>query len=256
MYQGYSQINARKLKKDFKQSVLLSGDFVNASLETTISFESKNSLLTAKIGLEQNLGLVKSRIFFAGNVLWRITPRSGVFGSYYRIHRRKTYTVDRDIPYLDKWIPQGTQIDVYFNTNVTSIGYMLTILQDKKSFLGGYLNVYLMSLKTGVSSQGITINENLSYLAPLPNFGLLAMFEVTPWLGLRAKFGMFYLRLDDFSGKIKDVNLSVKFKITKWLGVNLGYKVFDVSVLFYTRDIKTIFEYNFRGPALGVSLKF
>ncbi len=133
---------------------------------------------------------------------------------------------------------------------------MLTIVQDKKSFLGGYLNVYLMSLKTGVSSQGITINENLSYLAPLPNFGLLAMFEVTPWLGLRANIGMFYLRLDDFSGKIKDVNLSVKFKITKWLGVNLGYKVFDVAVLFYTRDIKTIFEYYFRGPALGISLKF
>ena len=48
---GYGQKNAGKLKEDFKQSVLLSGDFVHASLETNVSFDSKNSLLIARIGL-------------------------------------------------------------------------------------------------------------------------------------------------------------------------------------------------------------
>ena len=48
---GYGQKNARKLNEEFKQSVLLSGGFVNASLETNVSFEIENSLLIARIGL-------------------------------------------------------------------------------------------------------------------------------------------------------------------------------------------------------------
>lgn len=253
---GYSQENTKKTKKDFKQSVFLTGDFVNASLETTISFESKSGLLTANIGLEQNLGLVKSKIFFTGSALWRITYRSGIFGSYYGIHRSKVYTVNQDIPYLDKFIPKGTEVKVYFNTNVTSLGYMFTIVNDTKSYLGGFINFFLMSIKTGVSAQGLTLQENVSFFAPLPNFGVVTIFKVTNWLELSSKFGIFYLRLDEFSGKINDFNIGAQFKINKWLGVNLAYKVFDVSILFYTHDIKTVADYNFRGPALGVSLNF
>ena len=186
----------------------------------------------------------------------RITPRSGIIGSYYRIHRKKIYTPKQDIPFLDKIIPKDTEVDVYFNTNVVSFGYLFTIVEDKKSYLAAYLNIYLMSLKTGVASQGITLNENVSFLAPLPNFGLVTIFKVTKWLDFRSKFGIFYLRLDDFCGKINDFSISAKFNAYKWLGINLSYKVFDVSMLFYTGEIKTIADYNFRGPALGLSLNF
>lgn len=256
-FHGFSQDEKKsKNKKDFKQSVLLSGDFINATLETSASFQSKNDVVTFKIGLEDNLGLQKSKIFFTGNGIWRITNRSGLFASYYRLHRRKTFTVQRDIPYLDRIIPKGTSTDVYFNTNVFSLGYLLTIVTDSKSFLGAYFNLYFMSLKTGVQSQGIKFNENLAIVAPLPNFGLIVSFKVTNWLWFNGKMGMFYLQLDDFTGKINDVSVSARFKVYKWVNLNLSYKVFDIYVQTYTRDIKTILDYNFRGPGLGVSLTF
>lgn len=103
---------------------------------------------------------------------------------------------------------------------------------------------------------GFNINERMKYLVPLPNLGLYASFSVTPWLSLSGKFGMFYLRMDDFSGKINDLSLMAKFKLTKWMGVNIAHTIFDIAADGYTKGIKTTAEYNFRGPALGVSLAF
>lgn len=81
------------------------------------------------------------------------------------------------------------------------------------------------------------------------------MFKVNSWLGLNGKFGMFYLRMDDFSGKINDASVSASFNVYRWIYLNLSYKIFDISVVTYTRDIKTTVDYNFRGPGLGVTLK-
>ena len=251
----YGQQRKLPVKNKFQQKLTLMGDFVNASLETSLRFETKNSLASVKIGLENNLGLVKSKIFFSGTALWNITRRSGLIASYYRIHRKKTFTVKREIPYLDKYIPQGTEIDVYFNTNVTSVGYLLTVVTDTKSFLGAYFNLFLMNVGTGVESGKVVLNETLDYLAPLPNFGIFMRFDVLKWLELNGKFGMFYLRLEDFTGKINDFNIQAAFNPLPWLGLNLSYKVFDVSVVIFEKNMNTIVNYNFRGPALGLTLR-
>jgi len=243
-------------KKNFKQRIRITGDFVNASLETSVSFESDNSFLTARIGLEDNLGLDKSKGFFSGSALWRITYRSGMYFNFYRIHRRKVISVNEDLPYLGEIVPAGTELDLYFNTNVISLGYIFTVVSDAKSFLGAYANVYLMNLRTGVKASGDKIEENVKFLAPLPNFGLIVHFQVTNWMDLSGRFGMFYLSIDDFSGRINDVGINAGFRVTDWMNVNLGYKIFDVSLLIYEKDIKTILEYNFRGPSIGIALTF
>ena len=69
-----------------------------------------------------------------------------------------------------------------------------------------------MNVKTGVEAKSISFDEDIKVIAPLPNFGLFALFQVNKWLGFEGKLGMFYLRSDDFSGKINDASLSATFK--------------------------------------------
>ena len=247
----FSQDKGSKPKNDFKTSYFITGDIMHANMETYATFNRDGGLISAKVSLEDNLGLEKSKFFFNGAGIMRITYRSGLFASYYRIHRKKEYTVKRDIPYLNELIPQGTEIDTYFNTNVLSLGYLFTAVSDSKSFLGLYFNVFLMSLKTGVESQGTVLNEDMSYVAPLPNFGFIASFDLAKKLSLNGRFGMFVLRVDEFKGKIGDANVSINYQFIKWLGVRVAYKVFDLEVVSVYKKVETTVEYNFRGPALG-----
>lgn len=246
----------KERRKEFKKSVLISGSFLRADLETSITFKGAQDILSLTIGLENNLGLEKLKLFFTGSVLWRITPRSGVYASFYNIHRRKSYHLDLDLPFLNETFPNGTDIETYFNTDVTSLGYMFTLVDDEHAFLGAFINIYLMSLRTGIISDGESLNENLKYLAPLPDIGLMATFSITKWLTLKGKIAVFALKIEDYSGKINDFSMGAVFRITPCLGGHISYEVFNISVVDQHEYFRALIEYDYRGPAFGITLKF
>ncbi len=229
---------------------------MNARLDTEVSFEILNNFLTAKLGLEDNLGLPGKRTFFTAAFVHRFTPVSGLYTQYYGINRTENYSTEKDIIFQDDTIPAGTSSMAYFNTQVISAGYLLSLKQDPNAFLGAYINIYLMWLDTGVKSDIGSIDAKVRYAAPLPNFGLVAMFKLSKWLDLDANVGFFSLKLNDFDGTLYDFSARLVFKPAKWLGISLSYQEFDIRVSFPYEDINTTVDYNFRGPALGVNLSF
>jgi len=229
---------------------------VNANLETKVEFELFDGLLNTRIGLEKNLGLPDKSTFFSGAIVHRFTPVSGLYAQYYGINRTESHVTEKDIIFHTDTIPAGTSSMAYFNTQVVSVGYLLSLKQDPNAFLGAYFNVYIMSLETGIQSDIGNINEKVKYAAPLPNFGLVAMFNLKKWLTLDANVGFFSLRLDDFDGTLYDFCGRLVFKPVKWFGINMSYQVFDIRVIFPYEDVNTTIDYNFRGPALGVNFNF
>lgn len=176
--------------------------------------------------------------------------------TYYGINREKSWQIDKDIIFLNDTIHAGSNTKAYFNTQVISTGYLFAVLKDPNSFLGAYLNIYMMMLNTGVKSDLLNINSGVKMTAPLPNFGLVAMFKLTNWLNMDANIGFFSLHTKTFGGTIYNLNISFLFNATKWLGFNLSYQEFDINVFFPSNTINTNIDYNFRGPALGVQVKF
>jgi hypothetical protein len=229
---------------------------VNARLDTKVEFDILDELLTAKVGLEDNLGLPGKRTFITAMFIHRITPASGIYVNYYGINRTEDHETERDIIFHSDTIPAGTKSKVFFNTQVVSMGYLLSLKQDPNAFLGAYFNLYLMWLQTGVSSDIGSIDTKVNFAAPLPNFGLVAMFRLNSWMHLEGNVGFFSLKMDDFGGTLFDFNMSLNFKPTNWLGLSVSYQEFDIRVGFPYDDIYTTVDYNFRGPAVGVNFTF
>lgn len=230
--------------------------YVYAFLDTELSFELAKGNLNSTLSLENNLGLPSNSFFFTGSFLYRITPRSGIYAQYYGINRAENSLTNKDYIFKNDTIPSGTNIKVHFNTQVISAGYLLSVLRDPNAFLGFYFNVYLMILETGVKSDQGEINSNVELAAPLPNFGLLAAFRLTKWLNLNGDIGFFSLNTKSLGGSLYNFNLSLMARPINWLGINLSYQAFDVRLVFPEDNINVAVDYNFRGPALGVSFIF
>ena len=97
---------------------------------------------------------------------------------------------------------------------------------------------------------------------PLPNFGLVASFEIAPWLYFDAAMGFFGLDIKEiyFSGSIYNINAEMVFKPTDWLGLSAGYEIFDIDVSD-RYDIGDTYipysvKYHFSGPSLGLTFNF
>lgn len=229
---------------------------VYSYLDTYVRMETPNNLISVKIGLEENLGLTNVKSFTASTFMYRITKKSGIYTSYYGLNRNSNYTVNQDIPYMDGWIPEGSEINAYFNTQVVTLGYMYSILADHNAFLGAYFNVFLMELKTGVSSYEIELDQKITLVAPLPNIGLVMYFKLYKCLGFGANIGTFFINTNDFKGKLFNFNMDMTFTATRWLGFTLGYKTFNIQAYFPEQNYNVEIGYDFRGPSVGAFFKF
>ena len=249
----------KKERAELKQSNLRHFIFlgsVYAWLKTQVSFELLDGLLSANIGLEENLGFIDKRIFYTGAYVYRATPRSGLYVQYYGINRSRIWTNKNEFIFLRDTIPSGLKTTAYFNTQVVSAGYLLSLLKAPEAFLGAYFNVFVIFLRTGVRSDIGNIDLGFKLDAPLPNFGLIAIFRLTRWLYFDANFGYFSLNAKYFGGAIFDLDVGLTVAVTKWLGLSVAYQEFDVNIYFPNKIVNTVVDYNFRGPSFVLRANF
>ncbi|MEZ5196702.1 MAG: hypothetical protein R2764_09955 [Bacteroidales bacterium] len=185
--------------------------------DTYIRFDRPDNILGSKISLEDNLGLADSKSFATSSLIYRITRSSGIYASYYGLNRNAACVAEKDMPYLDGWISGGEEINTYFYSQVLSLGYLYSILPDHDAFLGAYISVYFLTMRTGVNSHQSMLDEDIELIAPLPNVGLILDFRIYKWFGLYANMGAFGINSDPFSGKLYNFNLDLTFTATRWL---------------------------------------
>ena len=253
---GEKREKAKQELKDSHQRLFVGVNYVYAKLTTDLTFKLENSIFSANISLESNFKLPDTRMFFTASLIYRFTPRSGLYVAYYGITRKTTFTTEKEYIFLGHTIPTGINGEAYFDTRVLSAGYLLTILQKEHAFLGAYFNVYIMNLTTGFKARHIDLDANLGLTLPLPSFGLAAIFPVKKWFKIHANVGYFGLSFEDLGGNISSFSLLFEFKPIHWLGLNLSYQSFDIAVYDIQDGINFIVDYNFRGPAFGVSVVF
>ena len=246
-------------KKELKEShnrFLIEGAYVFAHLDTKVVFNLPNGMVKLVVGLEQDLGLPRSSAFFSGSCIARITPGSGIYFNYYGFNRSRHNSLKKDIFWGGDTIHADVEADIYFKTQVISAGYILSILRKPDSFLGAYLNFYVMPLSIGINTNSQFKNASLKVVAPLPNIGLVAVFSLTKWLYVYGNVGFFSIYTDFWGGYLQDLNLALKVRTTKWLSFSIKYQKFMVNASFPNEEIDTHVIYDFQGPAVGVVLNF
>jgi len=253
--QLYRQEWRRELHGKYER-FFLGGNFTLSGLQTDITFQPSDDIFAVTLHLEQDLRLPERDEFFTANFLGRITPRSSIYATTYGIRRKSSFATDRDYIFLNDTIPAGTSASPYFNTRVFSAGYMFSAVTTPKAFLGFYFNVYMLFLSTGIDSNIRDINANLNLDVPLPNIGFLARFQIRPWLIFNSGAGFFTLRLDNFGGRLYDLNLGFLLRPISWLHFSVSYQEFDIVVDFPRENLDTSVRYNFRGPTIGLMLTY
>ena len=246
----------KQARKNLKQHFFINIGVTFAKLHSTVRFEGPEGLFSTQLGLERHLGLASQKNIYFTTFIYRATPRSGLVASYYGLNRNNAYQLKNDIIFKGDTLKKGSLVDAYFNTQVFSIGYLLSILKSEESFLGVYFNAYLIDLTTGINSEVLNFDKSVGVFAPLPNFGMLAIFSLKKWLTLSGGMGIFFLNTNGLNGTFVDMNFHLAFKPAKWLSLNIGYQVFNVTAGFPVDNFRAIIDYNFSGPSAGIAFRF
>ena len=243
-------------KSKFKKHVRVSVIGIYSKVNSSMRLEGKRGILSTQINFEDHLGLDDTKNIYAVSVVTRLTPHSGLYGSFYSLNRKNTIILEDDYPIESDTLKKGMLVDGYFNTTVFSFGYLHSILKDDKAFLAAYVNLYVIKLSAGIRSEVFDINKSTVLLAPLPNFGVLAAFQLNRSFSIAGSLGIFFVDNEEMTGTFIDANFGVSYNPVSWVGVSLGYYIFDVRVGWPVEDVIGYANYNYGGPALSLSFKF
>ncbi|NOX84857.1 MAG: hypothetical protein GXO86_02655 [Chlorobi bacterium] len=245
-------------RKNLKPHFRLSLNTTYAFLETQVRFITPGGLVSFQVGLEKNLQMPDQQIIVSSSMIYRITPRSGLYAMYYGLKRNSKHVLNRDIYLPGDTIFAGAYVNTFFNTDVYSFGYLFSILTREKSFLGVFFNLYLMNIRTGIESDIIQKRSfNYQFLAPLPNIGLIMDFELTKWFHLNSGVGTFFVNnIEGVGGTIQDIHFLTAFYPAKWLALSIGFHIFNVFVTSREQDYLLNVSYSFKGPSFSLRFRF
>lgn len=217
----------------------------NSIDDAGITFGSKQLGLGVIIDLEDALGLETSSFVFRGSANFKYGKRfqHDIVFDYFSINRRASKTLEADLEIGDNIYTVGTKLESKFNVSIIKAKYEYAYLQDDRISLGLTAGLFIMPLKFSVISDSLD-EQKTSMVAPLPLIGLYSNFLITKKLVLRQRAEMLYLKVDNFTGSILDLNFSVEHKTFKHFGFGLGFNLSRLNITAKGNDYP---EINFFG---------
>jgi hypothetical protein len=217
------------LQYQWERFSLSLGGFV-AGINSDISLMGRESGLGININMEDALGLRTATLVMRGEAEYNFGSRrrSHVRMSYFGLIRNSTKILESEIEIGNNVFPVGTEITSNFDLHIIRGLYDYAYFKDERISLGVSGGLYVLPVRFAITTES-TIDENTSFVAPLPVIGMRNAFLVTPRIVLKQNLEVLYFKISDYQGSISDLNVWLEYNPFKHFGFGLGYNTFHLN---------------------------
>jgi hypothetical protein len=175
--------------------------------------------------------------------------------SYYRIKRKGSRDIDLTIQWGDQTFAVNDVIKSELDTGVLKLGYTYSFYHNDDVELGLSAGLHTSIMRASLSdSSGVSQAETIT--APLPVFGFLMDYHITPrWT---AKLSTQYFAIDVWKvrGLLSDTLIATEYRFTRHLGAGLGFNHYGTAAELEGENAVLTERSSFRGFLAYVSASF
>ena len=238
--------------------------FAHVRFDTNFKFTEKDTGRDLFVDAEGTLGLPERENVPLVFGRYRFSKKHALAFSAFRIRRQSTLFAE-DLN-LGNFTITG-EATLSDNTRFYYLNYTYTFLQDDRMRIFGAFGLYGLDLRyaldlfgeidyRGVPLASETYSRDASVFAPLPMFGLDAVFALSPRWSLSTKITLVGGSYQDVSAAILDTSIRSRYMFSKHVGLLLAIKYFNAEVNIDDSDLKTEVAYGFDGLSVGLALGF
>lgn len=236
-------------------------------LNTQIVITDEDGNIGTGINFEQNLGLDDSKGTALLFVNWHFARRHALEYRYFELNRSGAGNSSVSIGIGDEIFDITLPIQSFFDITAHEIAYAFSALLDERKHLYLGLGISVQDLALGIQgtasspAPGETISSNLAKTAPLPTLNIGFDYAFTDkwifvsrlgWLAVEVDFG----EGEDLSGEIFNTNVGVQWNAFENVGFYLHYQAFSLDVDYLDQGKLFAIDYEYKGPVLGVDVRF
>ena len=237
--------------------------------DSKIRINSRDDSIDREIDFEDVLGLDNEVRLGWLKGTWHMGKRHALNLIYLPIRRTSVITSIKDINVSGNVIKAGASFGTSVSTHVFDIEYAYSFYQRPDLDIRVTGGLYWMNSLVEVTAAGEIIPEgedlpafradyqaNQRLIAPLPLFGVAAVYEINPQLRVKANARYFDVTIGDIDGRILSLTLGTEYYFTKHLGLGASITSFDLSV----RQSGVVFinslQYQYNGLQAFLTLKY
>ncbi|MEH6451823.1 MAG: DUF481 domain-containing protein [Psychromonas sp.] len=251
-----------------------SGEFIfqagGLSGQTDSSAEFGMPILGAKMKLdaEKHLTLPEKVISPYLEVTYKLDNNHAFFIDWRSLHRKASQTyISKNVDVLGHNLQAMVDTDISLNLDIARIGYAHNLFENDKWRFDGLIGLHIMNIKTSgnidatMTIDGQEHSKSLtspgeSKLAPLPNVGIKARYNITPNLTISSHLQAFMVSTYTLDGFLSDASIGLDYKVTKDFSVHANYNYYSISADYGDSLLNANLELSFSGPMLAVSYAF
>lgn len=227
---------------------------------TDVQVGTQNGTLGTNIDFEDDLGFKKNTGTFLADLQWRASRRSRFDLSYYRVARKSSYTLQRDITFGDHTYNVDARIDAFFNTDIYRFSYGYAFLLNPKFEAGLLVGAHIVGLDAGIglsgANVGASVHDNFGVTAPLPDLGIWGGYTFSKKWFINGEVDYFSLKVNDYKGRIIAYNIGIHYQIIKHLDAAVGYTGLNARVDADKERLIGYFKWGYNGPSITATYSF
>jgi hypothetical protein len=237
-------------------------------LDTTIIVTDESQTVGTGISFENNLGLDDNKTTALLGVDWRFAKRHVLSYRYFDLSRSGTTTDSTvSIAVGEEVFDVTLPIQSFFDITANEISYAYALLFDERKELSVGIGLSVQDLALGLQGTasspepGTIIDSRLDSTAPLPTLNIGFDYAFTDRWIFVSRLGWLAVEADlatdeSLSGEIINANLGVSWHAFEHVGFFARYQLFDVDVDYLDEGDLFAIDYDYRGPVLGVDVRF
>ncbi len=216
------------------------GSYIANSIDTDISVNPAGGPLGSNIKYSKDLGGDDSRTVPRIMGYYRFNDNHRIDFGYYKVDRSGQRVLDAELVIGGETFPVNAGVVSELNVGVFKTTYTYSFYHNSKVELGFSAGLHLMDYDYKVTTVNGTSATDDDFSAPLPVFGFLMHYNITPAWSFYVRPEIFYIEIDDkYKGSLVDLIFGTEYRVFK--NVSFGISLNRMSI-----DAE-VDEPNFRG---------
>lgn len=221
-------------------------------------------LVGDKIDLEKTFGEADTNRFRVDGY-WRFADRHKLRFLWFDWNATRQKTIKEDIIFDGEVFPAEARVRYDGSFAVYELAYEYAFLRRDNYELTGSFGIHYTEISQQLKASldvdgepvgGGALKGSASVDAPLPVFGLRALWNIGGDFWLDASGQYFALSIDEYDGNLQDYRIAVTWQPRKYLGVGIGYNAFSVNVDVEKDRFNGSLDWGYRGPQIYYSASF
>ena len=184
-------------------------------------------------------------------------------GEYYRLKRSGERSIAREIVFDGVTYPVSAELSSSFASNVYRLAVGYSFVRQNNLELGASLGIHATDFTVKLQGEGRAAGGSITtearardVLAPLPTIGLYGAVSPAPKVLLGAKGDFLSLKIDDYDGRLINLQASASYAVTRNLKIGVLYRYVDYRLDVEKERYTGRMAYKFQGPGLFLGLQF